>query len=167
MKKIIAIFLILIICVLGLFVFRYKYNDNSKTEENVDVVTDVAKENSEENVNNSNNSDLKNNNKNDEQINNQNNTTANNKADKEIKTELSPRGFMGSSLYKVTLYTDGEVYVKTFDGNGYNKENIVSDELIAKKATSIKSAENEEDYGMIIIKAGEIINKKFGWIDFE
>ena len=74
---------------------------------------------------------------------------------------------MGSSLYRVVLYSNGEVYVVTFDGNGYEDKNITSQELIAKNVTAIKESENEENYGEVIVEGGEKVNTDFGWINFK
>lgn len=86
---------------------------------------------------------------------------------KGIITQISPSGFMGSSMYRVVLYSNEEVYLIIYDGNGYEEENKVSEELIAKNVISIKRAENEENYGEIIITGGTALNKKIGWIKFE
>ncbi len=95
------------------------------------------------------------------------NTNANHDTEKTEIAHVSPSGFMGSSLYRVVLYSNGEVYVQTFDGNGYEEENILSQDLIAQNVTSIKEAEDEELYGGVIIEGGEAINTNFGWITFE
>ncbi len=87
--------------------------------------------------------------------------------EKTIVNQVSPSGFMGSSLYRVILYSNGEVYLQTFDGNGYEQGNIISQELIAKNANSIKAAEDEEHYGEVIIQGGEAVNREMGWISFE
>lgn len=95
---------------------------------------------------------------------NENNSVSNQK-DATIIKQLSPSGFMGSSLYKVNLYSNGEVYVITYDGNGYEDTNIVSKDMIAKNANSIEKAD-EENEGGITVNGGEKINENFIWIFF-
>ena len=80
-----------------------------------------------------------------------------------IIIHLTPSGFSGSSLHRVELDSNKEVYVKTFDGNGYTDNNVTSRELIAKNVESI-SKNNE---GSIIIKGGEKVKDTFNWIIFE
>ena len=96
-----------------------------------------------------------------------NNENQNNNTPKTIVKQLSPSGFMGSSLYKVVLYSNKEVYIQTFDGNGYEKENIISEELVAKGVSEITLSDEDEKYGEVIIKGGEAINTNTGWIEFE
>lgn len=86
---------------------------------------------------------------------------------KKIITQISPSGFMGSSMYKVILYSNKEVYLAVYNGNGYEEKNKVSEELIAKNVNSIKMAEDEENYGEIIVTGGTVINSNIGWIKFE
>lgn len=95
------------------------------------------------------------------------NIDTNQDTEKTIVNQVSPSGFMGSSLYRVILYSNGEVYLQTFDGNGYEQGNIISQELIAQNANSIKAAEDEEHYGEVIIQGGEAVNREMGWISFE
>lgn len=85
----------------------------------------------------------------------------------EILNELMPSGFMGSSFYKVILYSNGDVHVITYDGNGYEKNNITSETLVAKNTTKIEKAVNEENYGMIIVYSKNIIDNSIGWILFK
>ena len=84
-----------------------------------------------------------------------------------IITQISPSGFMGSSMYKVILYSNKEVYLVVYNGNGYEEKNKVSEELIAKNVNSIKIAEDDENYGEIIVTGGTVINSNIGWIKFE
>ena len=73
---------------------------------------------------------------------------------------------MGASLYKVYLYANGNTYVVTFDGDGYEEKNIVTKKLIAKNVKSIETSDSDEDQGMVIVKGGEAVNEDFGWISF-
>lgn len=81
-------------------------------------------------------------------------------------TTIHTSGFMGSSLYRVDLYSNGEVYAITFDGNGYEDSNIVSKNLVAKNVSSIEMDESDEGQGGIVIIGGEKIDENFGWISF-
>ena len=93
-------------------------------------------------------------------------STKNDVASSKVSKQLSPSGFMGSSLYKVNLYSNGDVYVITYDGEGYEDKNIIDKKLIAKNVKSIEQDESEENYGGIIVKGGEAINENLGWISF-
>ncbi len=81
----------------------------------------------------------------------------------DIVTQLTPSGFAGSSLNRVELYSNKEVYLITFDGNGFENNNIKSNVLIAKNVDSIYKAED----GDIYIKSGIQIKDDIGWIHFE
>ena len=106
------------------------------------------------------------------------NATPNNEAQNETEADLNkneiqenikevaPSGFMGASLYKVYLYANGNTYVVTFDGDGYEEKNIVTKKLIAKNVKSIETSDSDEDQGMVIVKGGEAVNEDFGWISF-
>ena len=94
-------------------------------------------------------------------------TSSNNFSEKtnlnNMVTQLTPSGFAGSSLHRVDLYSNKEVYLITFDGNGYEKNNIITKELIAKNVDSISKSEN----GDIYIKGGTQVKDTFNWIHFE
>ena len=159
-KKIIFI---VILVVLFLIIFEI-YNIVNKNE-----ITNNDNENISENIQEDrvdSNEQRMESNMNSATIENNSNVNSNNNTDKTEITHVSPSGFMGSSLYRVVLYSNGEVYVVTFDGNGYEDENITSQDLIAKNVTSIKEAENEENYGEVIVEGGEKVNSDFGWIIF-
>ncbi len=81
----------------------------------------------------------------------------------DIVTQLTPSGFAGSSLNRVELYSNKEVYLITFDGNGFENNNIKSNVLIAKNVDSIYKAED----GDIYIKGGIQVKDDIGWIHFE
>ena len=81
----------------------------------------------------------------------------------DIVTQLTPSGFAGSSLNRIDLYSNKEVYLITFDGNGFENNNIKSNELIAKNVDSIYKAED----GDIYIKGGIQVKDDLGWIHFE
>lgn len=183
MKKsliIIIIIITIIILVGGLLI--YKRNDDQNTNHNNDIqnltyennVQDESYNTADENIqDNSNNVEQYANSTKDRE-NNQNNTnndeSANNNSDVTIKEKLAPSGFMGSSLVKVTLYSNGDVYILYYDGTGYEEKNISDKKLIATKADSIYYRGTGEDFEAIVVKGGpdmEIKNKDFGWIDFE
>ena len=79
-----------------------------------------------------------------------------------IITSLTPSGFAGSSLNRVYLYSNKEVYLITFDGNGFEESNIISKELIARNADSIYKS----DEGDITVKGGEKLVSTQNWIHF-
>lgn len=86
-----------------------------------------------------------------------------------VKT-LAPSGFMGSSLLRVTLFSNGELYLLKYDGEGYEEKNIVNKELIAVNVDSISSNGQGEDFEAIIVKGKSnmvIKNNNYGWIEFE
>lgn len=80
-----------------------------------------------------------------------------------IVTKLTPSGFAGSSLHRVDLYSNKELYLIEFDGNGYEENNIITKELIARNVDSISKSEN----GDIYIKGGTQVKDTFNWIHFE
>ena len=94
-------------------------------------------------------------------------TSSNNFSEKtnlnNIATQLTPSGFAGSSLLRVDLYSNKEVYLITFDGNGYKENNIITKELIARNVDSISKSED----GNIYIKGGIQVKDDLGWIHFE
>ena len=157
-KKIIFIIILVILFLIIFEVYNVlnkneiTNNDNENISENIQE--DIVDNNEQGTENNINSTAI------------ENNSNTNNNSDKTEVTHVSPSGFMGSSLYRVVLYSNGEVYVVTFDGNGYEDENITSQDLIAKNVTAIKEAEDEENYGEVIVEGGEKVNSDFGWIIF-
>lgn len=138
MKKIIILILLLFIIITGLYIYR---QNNTKNSENSEVLNTLSNEVQNE-------------------IQNTDSTAV-------IINKLSPSGFMGSSLYRVDLYSNGDVYAITFDGNGYQDSNIISKNLVAKNASSIEMDESDEGQGGIIVMGGDKINENFGWISFQ
>jgi len=87
-----------------------------------------------------------------------------------IKETLSPNGFMGSSLLKVALYSNGEVYLLNYDGEGYEEKNILGKVLLATDASSIYSKGKGEEFEAIVIKGStnfKVKNRNYSWIEFE
>ena len=80
-----------------------------------------------------------------------------------IVTQLTPSGFAGSSLHRIDLYSNKDVYLITFDGGGFEENNIKSKELIARNVDSISKSED----GDIYIKGGTRVKDDLGWIHFE
>lgn len=168
-KKIIFIIAIIIVVIILLEIGISKNNNNNQTisnntqEETQNAIHDNETQNETE-------TDL---NKNEihENITENNNTAEEttegaNENDGKITKKVSPSGFMGSSLYNVYLYENGNTYVVTFDGDGYEEKNIVTKKLIAKNVKSIEMSDSDEDQGMVIVKGGETVNEDFGWISF-
>ena len=168
-KKIIFIIAIIIVFIILLEIGISKNNNNQTIANNTQEETQNATPNNE--AQNETEADL---NKNEIQENiteNNNNTVEEtteevNKDEGKIKKEVAPSGFMGASLYKVYLYANGNTYVVTFDGDGYEEKNIVTKKLIAKNVKSIETSDSDEDQGMVIVKGGEAVNEDFGWISF-
>ena len=168
-KKIIFIIAIIIVFIILLEIGISKNNNNQTIANNTQEEIQNATPNNE--AQNETEADL---NKNEIQENiteNNNNTVEEttaevNKDEGKIKKEVAPSGFMGASLYKVYLYANGNTYVVTFDGDGYEEKNIVTKKLIAKNVKSIEMSDSDEDQGMVIVKGGEAVNNDFGWISF-
>ena len=109
------------------------------------------------------------NNKVEENVSYNNKTNENTKStNATIKMTLSPSGFMGSSLKKVVLYSNGEVYIINYNGEGYEEKNIVSRELIAKNAENL-IYKGQEEFEAIIIKGKKVqkVNTNYSWIEFQ
>jgi len=60
-----------------------------------------------------------------------------------LKKSLTPTGFAGSSLNRIELYSNGDVYWVQYDGAGFEYENIVKDLLIACNAKDIEVLDDE------------------------
>lgn len=168
------IFIILIVAILLIIIGIYtNKNQNEKKSENISIANDTnynsINDNEEISVNEINENNIVQNESIEkaESENKEKDSIKNNNISTEISKQLTPSGFMGSSLYKVTLYSNGEVYVITYNGEGYEDKDIVDKKLIAQNAKSIEQDESEENYGGIIVKGGESINRNFGWISFK
>jgi hypothetical protein len=78
---------------------------------------------------------------------------------------LIPTGFAGSSLNRIDLYQNGDVYWIQYDGQGIGDENIVQNMLVANNA---KDIEMFEDEGINVVgdnvKIATTIN--IGWLIF-
>ena len=177
-KKIIFIIMIVVIFLIAIELYISKNNKPNETQnENIAVANDINNNDTNNNVTISTdettvNDTIRNTSKVESENKEKNNiiaesNTNNNATSTEVSKQLSPSGFMGSSLYKVILYSNGDVYINTYDGEGYEDKNIVDKKLIAKNAKSIEQDESDENYGGIIIKNGEAIDENFGWISFK
>lgn len=191
-KKLWIIIIVLILCV-GFFVYKEnvkKEENNTNVEENIITGTNINKDNSRENKTNEIKELIENNNIQNELVEeigniageqnstntketnkvqaNNSNTTKHN--DNKIKETLAPSGFMGSSLLRVVLYDNGEVYLIRYNGEGYEEKNIENKELLAINAFGIKTKGSGEDFEAIVIKGSsnfKIKNKNYSWIEFE
>lgn len=174
MKK--KIFIIIsIILILAIIIF-FVYNNKQKENQNDTTNENTIQNNQQENINKNETNVQTTTSNSTENINNNtiNITTQNTDSnEKSLVEQVSPIGFMGSSTYKVSLYSNGEVYVEKYDGNGYNQINIISKDLVAKNIDSIEviTDEEQETYGEVIIKSttnkGELLNNDFGWIEMQ
>ena len=173
MKKKVIILIILVI-VLGVLVaynikFNKKENDNTNvntsasvnTIENNETNNSIENNNTEENV-------IEDNKTSNENVVENNDKTENQTGEVTIVETMTPSGFMGSSLKKVILYSNGEVYLINYNGEGYDEKNISSKELIAKNATALKYKGTEE-FEAIVIKGKnlEVVNDNCTWIEFD
>ena len=61
-----------------------------------------------------------------------------------LAKSLIPTGFAGSSLNRIDLYSNGDVYWVQYDGEGLSDENIIKNELIATGAIDIQLLDTEE-----------------------
>jgi hypothetical protein len=79
-----------------------------------------------------------------------------------VKT-LIPTGFAGSSLNKIELYKNGDVYWIQYDGEGMEEINIVKNVLVASNAEDIEMFEDE---GINVIGEGVNANEdiNIGWL---
>lgn len=84
----------------------------------------------------------------------------------EVQKTLSPFGFAGSSLHKVELWTNGDVYVIVDDGSGIEENSTRT--LIMRNVEDIEENRAEEKLGGIIIKGGEKVSNEaeYDWIDY-
>lgn len=58
--------------------------------------------------------------------------------DAEIVNTLTASGWAGSSMNKIRLYSNGDAYHLTYNGNGETEDCIISRELLAKNVDSIE-----------------------------
>lgn len=186
MKKFIGIVIAALIICGGIFTYKNyiaKEKNNITTEGNINVNTAISEEKtkseSKETVhNNIEQNEIKLENDNDEdETKNAINTLIEEDNSKEtkiinnkVKKTLAPSGFMGSSLLRVTLYDNGEVYLIRYNGEGYEDKNVENKEILATNASEIKSKGSGEDFEAIVIKGSsnfKIKNKNYSWIEFE
>jgi len=167
-KWILAILLIILVFMAG-GIYIFSNQEEEKNEVNNRVNNEQVLANNESEKQEGTNHSVSNPILNEEKTNSSENTNINKEdkneiTEKKVVSQVSPSGFMGSSLYRVVLYSNGEVYVKKFDGNGYEESNLLSNDLIAKDVSSIEAAKDDEHYGEVMIEGGEILNNNFGWI---
>ena len=171
-KKIIFIIAIIIIAIIVGEIYVSKNNEKANNEiqknetENISVENEVSKNDVEENNSNKENTSLNKTNETKNNTSNSSNSGNQGESATKVKKQVAPSGFMGSSMYRVSLYENGDVYVVTYDGTGYEEGNITSKDLIAKKATSIEKIEDGEFEGGVRVKSNNPVNEDFGWIEF-
>ena len=82
-----------------------------------------------------------------------------------LAKSLTPTGFAGSSLNRIDLYSNGDVYWVQYDGEGLSDENIIKNDLIAIGAIDIQILDAEEIN--VIGEDVEIIGGiNVGWLQF-
>lgn len=178
---------ILIVIILGIAIYFYKFETIKNEEKNIANNKQIIEENNEKAANeedydeNNLNTDNENNTISPNGDNKNNNSLTSNDSNLNdsnihlVKT-TSPSGFAGSSLQAIRLYSDGSVYLVTYDAEESDESNIGSNELIATNADDIyeisydeNNPDNSPDVGSVVIKGSNlnIINNGYGWIIFE
>ena len=71
---------------------------------------------------------------------------------------VSPTGFAGSSLNKIKLLSNGDVYWIQYDGAGFEEENVIKNVLIAKNADDVTV--DEEVVLITGTKIEKVLNKE-------
>lgn len=93
------------------------------------------------------------------------------KTNSEVKKEIIASGWAGSSMHRVRLYSNGEAYYITFNGNGETDDCIIGKDLVARNAEDIimKNGEHGEFAGVIVKgKNMTVVNRNAtDWIFFE
>ena len=89
----------------------------------------------------------------------------------QVISSESPLGFPSASMNKLELYSNGEVYLIKYDGEGYENDNIIERVIIAKNISSINVImdEDSEEFGAIVLKGRNIekINHEYKWIIYD
>lgn len=169
-KKVVIIIIAVIIIALGVFEYKELKTDvqaPNEVEQNLieeqNKIDENIAQDSQENV------QVATNEYDNISENNISNEVSNNNISKEttITKTLAPSGFAGSSLLKVVLYSDGNVYLIHYDGQEYEESNITKKELIAKNATSIREEIENEEFSAIVVKSKDIVCRDYNWITFE
>ena len=176
-KIFVFIIIILLICI---GIMGYSLYKTKNVQNNTSNISSNSVNNSKSNDTQSGNTQINNTSSNNTAVNQTNNSTENNttntsskqenknsKQEKTIVKELTPSGFAGSSMKRVVLYSNKDVYLIEYDGIGFEEKNIISTELIAKNVDDIKKSNEEESDGVITIKGGEKVKTDIGWINFE
>lgn len=87
------------------------------------------------------------------------------------KKEIIASGWAGSSMHRVRLYSNGDAYYITFNGNGETEDCIIGKDLVAKNVEDIieKKGEHGEFAGVIVKgKNMTVVNRNAtDWIFFE
>ena len=82
-----------------------------------------------------------------------------------LAKSLTPTGFAGSSLNRIDLYSNGDVYWVQYDGQGLSNENIIKNYLIATGAIDIQMLDTEEIN--VVGEDVEIVDEiEISWIHF-
>ena len=175
---------IIIVIILGAAIYFYKLEFIKNEEKNAKNNNQIKEESNEETANegyydknalNTDNEELKNNtvSQTDNNTLTGNDSTTNDNTIHLVKS-ASPSGFAGSSLQAIRLYSDGSVYLITYDGDGFNDSNIGSKELIATNVEDIYEIpydenNNSADVGSVVVKGSNLnaIDNGYGWIIFE
>ena len=71
-------------------------------------------------------------------------------------------------MNRLELYSNGEVYLIKYNGEGYENNNIIERVIVAKNVSSMNviKDENSENFGVVVLSGRNIekINQKYPWV---
>ena len=86
----------------------------------------------------------------------------------QVISSESPLGFPSASMNRLELYSNGEVYLIKYNGEGYENNNIIERVIVAKNVSSMNviKDENSENFGVVVLSGRNIekINQKYPWV---
>ena len=74
----------------------------------------------------------------------------------EIVNTLVARGWAGSSMHRVRLYSNGDAYFLIYNGEGETEDCIISRELLAKNVENIEEKSKGQEFEGIVLKGKDI-----------
>ncbi len=75
---------------------------------------------------------------------------------------VSPTGFAGSSLNQIKLFSNGDTYWIQYDGAGFEEENIIKNELVAKNAEDVTA--DEETVLVTGVNIEKVLEETVPWL---
>ena len=79
-----------------------------------------------------------------------------------IVDTVSPTGFAGSSLNQIKLLSNGDTYWVQYDGAGFEEENIIKNELVAKNAEDVTA--DEETVLVTGVNIEKVLEETVPWL---